>query len=45
MLSTKPEDLEAQKAALTDMAEKACVCVVGPKSVLEGFGDLEIFEL
>ena len=45
MLETTPDDLEAQKKALTDMVERSTVCVVGPKNVLDGIEGLEIFEL
>jgi Zn-dependent M16 (insulinase) family peptidase len=45
MLETKPEDLAAQKDVLAMMAEKACTCVVGPKTALEACDGLEIVEL
>ena len=45
ILNTKAGDLAGLSDALKDMAEKGTVCVVGPKSALEAFEDLEIFTL
>lgn len=45
MLETTPERLAEQCESLAQMARCGCVCVVGPKEVLEGIDDLEIVEL
>ena len=45
MLETKPADLAGMQAVLRDFAEKATVCVAGPKSALEACEDLEIVSL
>ncbi len=45
MLDTKPADLAAQKDILAEMADNACVCVVGPKAALEACESLDTVEL
>ncbi len=45
ILDTTAADLASQCDVLADMADKGCVCVVGPRSALEACGDLEIFDL
>ncbi len=45
MLETSPADLAAQKDILENMAEDACICVVGPKAALDACENLDIVEL
>ena len=45
MLETKASDFAGMVAVLKDFAEKATVCVAGPRSVLEACEDLEIVSL
>ena len=45
MLDTSAADLAAQLDALEGMAEKSCICVVGPKAALDECEGLHVVEL